>query len=159
MAQALKDNYGIDVVHKIAHMINRALPTFKCEAFIDYTQSGYEALELMERGRKISKGLKAFLPDDYQQAVTVILDAVEPPIELDENNSIATFLYMPFVNYVAENGLHDFDVSMHALYVLTQKFTSEFGIRPFIEKYPEQSLLLLFIVINFPHYIHLINVL
>ena len=44
---------------------------------------------------------------------------------------------------VSKNGMDNFDVSMQAHYQLTQRFTSEFAIRPFIQKYPEKTLALL----------------
>jgi 3-methyladenine DNA glycosylase AlkC len=42
--------------------------------------------------------------------------------------------------FVAEYGLEHFDVSMSFQYELTQRFTAEFSIRPYLEKYPEATL-------------------
>jgi 3-methyladenine DNA glycosylase AlkC len=51
-----------------------------------------------------------------------------------------SFLYLPFVFFVAEQGLDDFEVAMRAQYELTKRFTAEFSIRAFIDRYPEQTL-------------------
>jgi 3-methyladenine DNA glycosylase AlkC len=51
-----------------------------------------------------------------------------------------SFRYLPHVFFVAEYGLGHFELSMQAQYALTQRFTAEFSIRAFIEKYPEQTL-------------------
>jgi 3-methyladenine DNA glycosylase AlkC len=56
---------------------------------------------------------------------------------------MAAFFYLPHVCFVAEFGLEHFDQSMRAQYVLTQRFTAEFSIRPFIERYERESLSLL----------------
>jgi hypothetical protein len=49
------------------------------------------------------------------------------------------FLYMPHVFFVAEHGLADFDVSMATQHALTQRFTCEFSIRPFIAEEQERN--------------------
>jgi 3-methyladenine DNA glycosylase AlkC len=56
---------------------------------------------------------------------------------------MASFLYLPHTLFVARHGLEHFELSMQAQYVLTQRFTAEFSIRPFIERYPEQTLAVL----------------
>ncbi len=53
---------------------------------------------------------------------------------------MAPFLYLPHVFYVAQYGLDHFEVSMHAQYELTQRFSAEFSIRSFLERYPEETL-------------------
>jgi 3-methyladenine DNA glycosylase AlkC len=143
MAEPLKNNFEIDVAVKIAQMIGEVHPGFDSSGFVAHVEQGYKVLELMARGRKISAGLKVFLPQNYQQAVAILLASLDSPLVLDENNNIASFIFMPHIVYVAENGLDDFDTSMRAHYQLTQKFTSEFGIRPFIQRYPDKSLALL----------------
>jgi hypothetical protein len=47
---------------------------------------------------------------------------------------------MPQCDFVAKFGPDYFDVSMKVLDEMTQRFTAEGGIRPFIQKYPEQTL-------------------
>jgi 3-methyladenine DNA glycosylase AlkC len=106
-------------------------------------QQGYGQLGLMDRGRKIAAALKVFLPDDFKKAVVILLASLDSSLEQDENNSLASFIFMPHTIYVTDNGLDDFETSMQAHYQLTQKFTSEFAIRPFIQRYPDRCLSLL----------------
>ena len=51
-----------------------------------------------------------------------------------------SFLFLPFVFFVADHGLDCFEMSMGAQYELTKRFTAEFSIHAFIERYPEESL-------------------
>jgi len=143
LAELLKNKYGIDVAEKISQMINETHSTFDSEGFISHVDNGYEQLELMDRGRKIAAALKVFLPDDFKQAVAILLASLDSPVQHDEQNSLASFIFMPHTIYVTENGLDDFETSMQAHYELTQRFTSEFAIRPFIQHYPEKCLALL----------------
>lgn len=143
MAELLKNKYAIDVAEKISQMICAVHPGFDSLGFVSHAQQGYDQLELMDRGRKIAAALKVFLPNDFKQAVMILLASLESPVEHDEKDSLASFLFMPHTIYVTENGLDDFDTSMSAHYQLTQRFTSEFAIRPFIQRYPDKCLALL----------------
>ena len=143
MAELLKNKYTIEVAEKISKMICEVHLEFDSEGFVSHVYQGYEQLELMERGRKIAAALKLFLPNDFKQAVAILLASLNSAVEHDENNSLTSFLFMPHTIYVTDNGLDDFDTSMHAHYQLTQRFTSEFAIRPFIQRYPEKCLALL----------------
>ena len=51
-----------------------------------------------------------------------------------------TLFYLPFVFFVADHGLECFETSMRAQYELTKRFTAEFSIRAFIERYPNETL-------------------
>jgi 3-methyladenine DNA glycosylase AlkC len=143
LAEPLKNKFGISVATNIAHMLQHVEPHFDSHGFVEHVQQGYDNLELMDRARKIAAALKIFLPSDFKQAVTILLASLDSPVEHDEKNSLASFIFMPHTIYVTENGLDDFDTSMQAHYLLTQRFTSEFGIRPFIQRYPDKCLALL----------------
>lgn len=53
---------------------------------------------------------------------------------------MAPFLYLPHVLFVVKYGLEHFEISMQAQYELMQRFTAEFSIRPFLERYPDATL-------------------
>jgi 3-methyladenine DNA glycosylase AlkC len=104
------------------------------------TLQGYDTLELMPRGKKIARTLRLHLPDDYTRAAAILLDSLDQPHGRDPGQSLASFLFMPHTMFVAEFGLEHFEVSMRAQHALTQRFTAEFSIRPFIEKHTEATL-------------------
>jgi 3-methyladenine DNA glycosylase AlkC len=56
---------------------------------------------------------------------------------------MAPFFYLPHVLFVAERGLDHFDLSMHAQYELTKRFSAESSIRPYIARDPERVLAML----------------
>jgi len=143
LAEPLKNYYDISVATIIAQMLQHVESDFDSEGFIDHVQRGYDQLELMDRGRKIAAALKVFLPDDFKQAVAILLASLDSPVTQEEKNSLASFIFLPHTIYVTDNGLDYFDISMQAHYELTQRFTSEFAIRPFIQRYPEKCLVLL----------------
>jgi 3-methyladenine DNA glycosylase AlkC len=52
---------------------------------------------------------------------------------------MAPFRYLPHVCYVARFGLDHFEASMLAQYELTQRFSAESSIRPFLIRHPEAT--------------------
>lgn len=143
MAESLKSQYGPEIPTRIAGMIARVHAAFPTRAFLRDALDGYEALELMPRGRHIARALRAHLPQDVPAALDILIASIEPPRSETEGSGLAPFLYLPHTMFVADYALDHFEEAMRAQHALTQRFTAEFSIRPFIEKYPERTLALL----------------
>jgi 3-methyladenine DNA glycosylase AlkC len=140
MAEPLKNQYGLDVPQAIASMIAKVHPGFDSLGFVSDALNGYDALELMPRGKKIAQALRRHLPHDYSQAVTILLNSLDQPHGRDPSLSMGSFLFMPHTMFVALYGLDHFEVSMQAQHALTQRFTAEFSIRPFLERHTQATL-------------------
>jgi 3-methyladenine DNA glycosylase AlkC len=140
MAATLKSRYGPEIPARIADMIVRVHAAFPKRAFLRDALDGYEALELMPRGRHIARALRSHLPQEVPAALDILLASLDAPRPETEGSGLAPFLYLPHTVYVAEYALEHFDAAMRAHHALTQRFTAEFSIRPFIEKYPERTL-------------------
>ncbi|OGB35394.1 MAG: DNA alkylation repair protein [Burkholderiales bacterium RIFCSPLOWO2_12_FULL_61_40] len=140
MAEPLKNQFGADVPRAIAAMVQAVYPAFQSEAFVRSALDGYDALELMPRGKKIAQALRQYLPEDYAQAATILMDSLHQPHGRDMGQSLASFLFLPHTQFVSAYGLAHFDISMQAQHALTQRFTAEFSIRPFLEQHPEATL-------------------
>lgn len=144
MAEPLKNHFDDRIPKKIARDISSVWPEFRSRAFIADVLDGYDALELMDRGRHIARMLRPHLPDDYPNALAILLRSIgDRPKKTDGDGGMASFFYLPHVSFVAQFGLDHFHESMQAQYLLTQRFTAEFSIRPFIELYERESLALL----------------
>lgn len=140
MAEPLKNRYGPEIPRRIAAMISAVYPGFPGDAFVSEALAGYGNLNLMQRGKKIAQALRRHLPADYSRAIRILLASAGPPLEKTDGHGMEPFLYLPHVCYVAEYGLDHFELSMRAQYELTQRFTAEFSIRPFLERYPDKTL-------------------
>ncbi|OFE12589.1 DNA alkylation repair protein [Pseudohongiella acticola] len=149
MAEPLKNQYGPEIAHRIADMISATYPSFRRQIFLDYVLTDYDSLELMPRGWHMADGLFHALPDNYAEAIDILLASLPTakpavsetsPTQDREGGSLAPFLFMPHTFFVARYGLADFETSMRAQYELTQRFTAEFSIRPFLQQQPEATL-------------------
>lgn len=140
MAEPLINQYGVDVPQAIAEMIAQVHPAFRRDDFVREVLQGYDALALMARGKKMAQALRRFLPDDYARAMAILMDSLDRPHGRDPSQSLGSFLYLPHTMFVAEYGLAHFELSMRAQHALTQRFTAEFSIRPFLEHHPQATL-------------------
>jgi 3-methyladenine DNA glycosylase AlkC len=140
MAEPLKHQFGPQVPRDIARMVTRVHGDFDARSFVRASLKGLEALELLPRAWHIAHALRAHLPDDYPKAAAILVASLGPKLESAEEPGPAPFFYLPHAFMVAGYGLDDFEASMHAQYEITQRFTAEFSIRPFLDRYPEATL-------------------
>ena len=140
MAEPLVAQYGPDVPRAIARMVAAVHRRFDADAFLHDALNGYEALALMPRGKHMARALQRHLPQDYAQALPIVLASAEQPHGRDPGLSLGSFLYLPHTAFVAEFGLGHFDLSMQAQHALTQRFTAEFSIRPFLQQHQDATL-------------------
>lgn len=140
MAEALKDQFDLSVAYRLGEALRDVYPAFQLEDFVTDVSVSYASLELMERAWRMADTLKHYLPSAYPEAIRLIIASLDAACVEPKEWGMTGFLYLPYVFFVAKYGLDDFDVSMQAQYELTQRFTAEFSIRPYLERYPERSL-------------------
>jgi len=142
MAEPLKNYFGPDVPVAIATMVAAVHHSFPRDAFVQDALRGFDALELMPRGRHIARALQRHLPAHFPDAIEVLLASLSQPTgrKAGAGAGMASFLFMPHSFYVAEYGLDHFEPSMRAQHALTQRFTAEFSIRPFLMRHPQATL-------------------
>jgi len=140
MPEPLKNSFGPDVPVVIADMITPVYPEFNRDRFISLAVAGLEDLELTPRARHVSDALAETLPEDRRCAMEIITNSLGPEIESAELTGMESFRYLPLVFFVADHGLDHFDTAMTAQYELTKRFTAEFSIRAYLDRYPERTL-------------------
>lgn len=138
MAEPLVNQYGPEVPRRVADMLHAVCPTFDVNAFMVDVLQGYAALDLMARGRHMALALRRHLPSDVEMAMDLLVASAR---HVDKGEgSLASFLFLPHTCFVAEFGLAHFEAAMRAQHALTQVFTAEFSIRPFLEQHPQATL-------------------
>ncbi len=138
MAEPLKSQFGPAVVRRLSEEIGRVHHAFDRKGFERDALKGFEALELLDRGRHLGAVLHRYLPTDFGRAVDVLLATLLP--ERDPAGGMASFFYLPHTEFVRSFGLPHFEDSMSALHALTQRFTGEFAMRPFLEQHQQATL-------------------
>ena len=142
MAEALKSFFSRDLVGRIAASFTAVHPAFDAGAFVRDASQGLSRLELLDRARHVTAAMARHLPSRYPDAIDVIVRSLGPVHATDELEGVGMgpFFYLPHVYFVAAHGLDHFELSMRAQHALTQRFTCEWSIRPFLERHPEATL-------------------
>ena len=143
---------GDRAVRCLSHNIASVHPPFERSAFERMALDGLEPLGILDRGQHIAAALRHHLPARYEAAIDVMLASLTPPLTGTEGLGLAVFFYLPHVCFVARygreaahNGGDDpFEASMAAQHALTQRFSAEFSIRPFLIHDSERTLTRLF---------------
>ena len=113
---------------------------FRVQEFEDRILPFLAPLGFKERANLILSGLLEFLPPDFLEARQVLLKALPPKLEGTESIGYDGFICWPLGEFVAVRGIDFFEESLEVLYHLTQCFSAESAIRPFLIRYPEQTL-------------------
>jgi len=134
-------------VEQLAINIHCIYPGFDKQSFTNQVMSNIEPLALKERGFLMADAMKQFLPNNYTEAIDILLKSLTPPLDQTHTLGLSGMFYMPHVSFVERYGLDKdynggvdpFDISMKAQYELTKRFSSEFSIRVFIIDQPERT--------------------
>lgn len=140
MPEPLKEMFNRSAIQAISELVQVAYPVFDATSFRRMATTGLADLELLPRAKHIAAALHRHLPSDVPSALDIIVRALPKPPDVAENQEFSSFIYMPFTIYVAEHGLPHFNEAMRANYELTQRFTAEFSIRPYLMHHQERTL-------------------
>ncbi len=144
MPEPFKNLVNPALVRAAVAPLLRAWPDFDGERFVALACTGLVALELKARAMQVADALEATLPQDFATACGVIEAALAPPGgaadmarpgELHEG--LRGWILWSAGEYVARRGLQQPARALAALHAITQRFTAEFAIRPFIVAHPD----------------------
>ena len=146
MTEAFKNLLNPSVVQQAAQCLQQVAPEFDAPRFARLACDGLEALEMKARALHICAALQATLPADFLRAAGFLEAALAPP-EAGEamaqlhglTAGLRGWILWPVGEYIARCGLAHPGPALQTLHALTQRFTAEFAIRPFIEHHPELS--------------------
>ncbi len=143
--EPFKNIFNEDAVKKISKEIKQVYKPFNTLGFEKEVLKTLNDLELKDRVRLISSTLKDHLTNDYKKNIKILTSILSDENlherkEWDGKNEkgISGFITWPLTQYIEDNGLEDLKTSMDGLYQMTKRFTAEFAIRPFLEKYGEE---------------------
>ena len=128
---AFKHSISPQLVKKIGQAIKQAWTAFDEKNFNEVSKK-LPSLELKPRVLVIRDAIRESLPQDYKRALSILLQAVK-------SSDLKGFDLWPVTEFVQTYGLQSFKESLAALYFLTERFTSEFAIRPFLIDQPKET--------------------
>ncbi len=143
MAEKLVNYYGMNLARLLADKLAAVYPAFPRQKFLAAYSKKYAPLALTPRVELLADLLKQNLPDDYETAVTLLTQIMgdENPSETGMFKNY--YWLMPVGKFIEKYGMEHFDASVNAIAELTKRNTGEYAIRPFLEKYPRPSLVVM----------------
>lgn len=146
MTEPFKNLLGPQVVAAMASHLQRAGAEtgdgFDAKRFRSLALSGLEALEMKARAQHLCAALEQTLPADFDRAAAVMEHALATMQAIDDatldgphgarDDGLAGWAVWPLTEYVARHGQADPPRALQALHAMTQRFTAEWAIRPFI---------------------------
>jgi 3-methyladenine DNA glycosylase AlkC len=128
----LKDEYNKSFIEDIGTKLQAIIPSFELDSFINSTiNKDWELRELKDRMRFITLNIHSHLNVDYPKQIELLGKIV---------SNYGGLKGMVFPDFIQVYGLDDLNTSLMAMELFTQFSTAEFAIRPFIEKYPAETM-------------------
>ncbi|MFK8001613.1 MAG: DNA alkylation repair protein [Polyangiales bacterium] len=141
MSQPFKDYFNPAAAREIAERIHAVHPDFKKRTFVRRASKGLDELEMMGRVGLFADTLRDTLPQAIPEALGVLVASLPEPFPFEavprEEGALSSgFVLWPYGEYVRRYATEHFDEAMVAMEALTQRFTSEFAVRPFVSAEP-----------------------
>ena len=134
----LKEHFNWALVDELGQRLQTADPNFDIEQFKANVTPNLLALEMKARLRIISTALFTSIDKPYPQAVPLLLAALD-----DGTHGLGELRGFPvwvIADIVERYGLNEPKLSLQAIHKITQHFTGEFAIRPYLEQHPQYTL-------------------
>lgn len=129
---AFKHWISKDLLSRISRAIGAVHPKFNRTSF-EAIAPRLAPLELKARVHLVRDQLKAELPEEFPEAIKILLLSLE-------GGTLKSFDLWPYTEFVQSYGLKHLNLSLHAMEELTQLFTAEFAVRPFLRIHEKKTL-------------------
>lgn len=138
---SITEQFGANLAELLSEKILTVYPEFDDTAFIAAVEQKCGGKTYTRRVQLIADELRASLPDDYEKAVSILLNILgeENP---NETGMFRDFYWvLPVGKFVETYGLEHYDLSIHVIGEITKRNTGEYAIRPYVREYPDKTLL------------------
>jgi 3-methyladenine DNA glycosylase AlkC len=133
--EPFKNIYNKKSISEIANEIAIIDASFDSKNFIKDSTKNILNLEMKERVVQIAESLNTHLKYPYKKQLRILLKTLKN----NNDQGVENFILWPYTYFIEKFGIEDFEPSMAGLYEITKRFTSEFGVRPFFSRYPNET--------------------
>lgn len=136
--EPLKNRLSGEVARRIGVAMRRGYPDFNSRVFVRGLDAALIPLELKARMLHIADRLEQSLPRAPAQIFPILERALAENSE--DDIGLRGFPVWPLTEIISRRGQDTFDLAMHAMREMTQRFTGEFAIRSFLSKQETKTL-------------------
>lgn len=137
---SITDKFDSNLAGLLSEKILVVYPRFRSKDFVQDVENQVGGRTYTERIAIIAEQLRQHLPENYEESLSILLSILGE--ENPNQTGMFTHYYwiLPIGKFVQEYGIEHFDSSIKAIEEITKRNTGEYAIRPYIRKYPDQSL-------------------
>lgn len=132
--------FGENLAELIGNKIKNVYSEFNVNTYRSIIHDKCDGLSYTKRVELHCEVLRLLLPDSYKAAIEILLQILGDENPFETGMFANYYWILPIGKFVEKYGLDDFDISMQAIEEITKRNTGEYAIRPFIRKYPEQTI-------------------
>ncbi len=132
-----KEYFDRAAANALAAQVGRVTKSFDQKKFVRLAVKGLDELEFNGRVVNFSNALAETLPSSRPRAMAILNKSLPDPLP-DCENVTDGYLQWPVGQFIADYGVDCFEESMELMIEMTQRFSAEYAIRPFVERYPEE---------------------
>jgi 3-methyladenine DNA glycosylase AlkC len=130
--------YNPQFFEKLCPVLKEVIPQFEERQFVyNVFDTTWPELELKQRTRHVTKALRKFLPTDFSKAADMVV-TISNLIREKQIEQRYPYIFLP--DFIELYGLDHFQISMKAIEESTKLISAEFAIRPFLLRYPSETL-------------------
>jgi 3-methyladenine DNA glycosylase AlkC len=134
------DYFGVPLAELLAKKISLVYPAFNAGAFVQNVKANCKELSLTQRVELIADNLKDQLPTNFAKDIA-ILHKIMGPENPNETGMFTNYYWLlPVAKFIEKYGLDNYSESITAIGEITKRNTGEYAIRPFIRKYPKETM-------------------
>lgn len=137
---SITEYFGSNLAELLSEKITKEFPDFNSKSFIENIDKLVVGKTYTQRVMVIAEQLRAHLPENYVDALSILVSI------LGEENPNQTGMFkhyywiLPIGKFISVYGLDYFESSINGIEEVTKRNTGEYAIRPFIAKYPDETL-------------------
>lgn len=137
-----KDYVNPEAIRGLAGILAAGDPRIDVDRFCAEACEGLEDRELKERVAHVARVVAAHVDPDFPTAAVRLVTGL-PPAQTGTEDVVLGFTIWPLCTWVEHAGIDHFDAAMAAMHALTQRFSCEFAVRPYLARQPERTLAVL----------------
>jgi 3-methyladenine DNA glycosylase AlkC len=144
MAEPFKNLINEATVRTMARHLQRVDRGFAADRFAQRALHRLDMLELKARAMQLCEALQETLPSDFFAAADQLEAALGTPIDpqalnasMAHDDGLRGWCLWAAGEFVARQGIEHPERALAALHAITQRFSAEWAIRPFVERHTE----------------------
>jgi 3-methyladenine DNA glycosylase AlkC len=137
---SITDAFGGELAILLSNKIIAVHKEFPEKDFCKSVKKEVVGKSYTERIAIIADNLKKYLPENYAEALDILLQILGPE-NVEETGMFTNFYWlMPVGKFIEKYGLDHFSLSIKAIEKVTKRNTGEYAIRPYARQYPAKTL-------------------